>query len=191
MAKVKKNMIVSGLSGSLGMDHYARITRDGRTIISLKPDFSNRQFSEVQLKHQCRVKQAAAYAKVASKTNPIYAQKAKDTSKNAYNLAFKDWFNPPIIHSVDVSRDGKIRVGARDDMLVTRVTVTILDDTGQLLEQGEAELELGVWWDYQPQSCGQLRVEAWDMAGNAVQREFDNPWRRTSKVCERKVNRAE
>ena len=46
MAKVKKNMIVSGLSGSLGRDHYARITRDGRTIISAKPDFSNRQFSE-------------------------------------------------------------------------------------------------------------------------------------------------
>jgi hypothetical protein len=49
MAKVKKNMMLSGLSGSLGPDHYAHVTKDGRTIISLKPDFSNRQFSEPQI----------------------------------------------------------------------------------------------------------------------------------------------
>lgn len=168
MAKVKRNEVVSGLSGTIDERHYARVTRDGRTIISLKPDFSNRQFSEVQLKHQSRVKQAAAYAKAASKTNPIYAQKAKYTSKNAYNLAFKDWFNAPVINSVNVSRDGKIRVGVHDDMMVTRVTVTILDKAGQLLEQGEAELVLGVWWDYQSQNRGQVRVEAWDMAGNVT-----------------------
>jgi hypothetical protein len=179
MAKVRKNMIVSGLSGTLDDNHYARVTRDGRTIISLKPDFSNRQFSEVQLEHQSRVKQAAAYAKVASKTNPIYALKAKDTSRNAYNLAFKDWFNAPVIHSVDVNRDGKIRVGARDDMLVTRVMITILDEAGQLLEQGEAELTMAVWWDYQSQNRGRVRVEAWDMAGNVAQRELDNPWKFT------------
>lgn len=182
MAMVKKNMIVSGLSGTIDERHYARVTRDGRTIISLKPDFSNRQFSEVQLEHQSRVKQAAAYAKVASKTDPIYAQKAKDTSKNAYNLAFKDWFNAPVIHSLHLDFDGKLQVGAHDDMMVTRVTVTILDETGQLLEQGDAELVLGVWWDYQSHNRGQVRVEAWDMAGNVVQREFDNPWRQTLKV---------
>ncbi len=71
-------MMVSGLSGSLGQDHYARVTRDGRTIISAKPDFRNRQFSEGQLNHQSRMKQAAAYAK-ASKENPIYVKKAEGT----------------------------------------------------------------------------------------------------------------
>src|SRR5512133_3197027 len=93
MAKVKKNIVMSGLSGSLGPDHYARVTRDGRTIISKKPDFGNRQFSEAQLNHQSRVKQAVAYAKVASKDNPIYAKKAEGTAKNAYNVAFGDWLN--------------------------------------------------------------------------------------------------
>ena len=51
------------------------------------------------------MKRAAEYAKAASRTNPVYAQKAQGTSKNAYNLAFKDWFNAPAIHSVDVHRD--------------------------------------------------------------------------------------
>jgi hypothetical protein len=83
MAKVKKNIVMSGLSGSLGPDHYARVTKDGRTIISLKPDFGNRQFSQAQLDNQSRTKQAAAYAKVAFRENPIYAEKAAGTSKNA------------------------------------------------------------------------------------------------------------
>src|SRR5215216_2956713 len=101
MAKVKKNIIMSGLSGSLGKDHYVRRTRDGRTIISEKPDFSNRQFSEGQLDVQSNMKQAAAYAKVAAKENPMYAKKAAGTSKNAYNLALKDWHKPPIIERIE------------------------------------------------------------------------------------------
>jgi hypothetical protein len=38
---------------------------DGRTIISQKPDFDNRQFSEAQLNTRSRTRQAAAYAKTA------------------------------------------------------------------------------------------------------------------------------
>lgn len=171
MAKVKKNMIISGVSGSLGPDHYARITKDGRTIISQKPDFGNRQFSEAQLNAQNRTKQAAAYAKVASRENPIYAQKAAGTSKNAYNLAFRDWRKPPIIHRIEW-QDGKVRVSAYDDMIVTRVTVTILDEEGQCLDQGEAQLWMGVWWDYRPAKKGRIRIEAWDLAGNVTRQEF-------------------
>jgi len=179
MAKVKRNMIISGLSGSLGPDHYARVTRDGRTIISRKPDFDNRQFSEAQLVSQSRTKQAAAYAKVACRENPIYAQKAAGTSKNAYNLAFQDWRRPPVIRSMDLCHDGQVRVSADDDVMVTRVTVTVLDEAGQSMEQGEAGLTLGAWWDYQAANHGRIRVEAWDMAGNLTRREFEDPWKFT------------
>jgi hypothetical protein len=171
MAKVKKNMMMSGLSGSLGSDHYARITKDGRTIISHKPDFDNRQFSGAQLNVQSRTTQAAAYAKVASKENPIYAQKAAGTSKNAYNIAFRDWHKAPVIDQIQW-HDGQIRVGAHDDTMVTRVTVSILDEAGQPLEQGEAELWMGVWWDYKAENKGQIRVEARDLAGNVTRQEF-------------------
>jgi hypothetical protein len=171
MAKVKRNMMMAGLSGSVGKDHYARLMRDGRTIISTKPDFSNRQFSEEQLNQQSRVKQAAAYAKVAAKTNPIYAKKAKGTSKNAYNLAFRDWLRAPVIDQIQW-HGGQVRVTASDDVIVTGVTVSILNDEGQRLEQGEAELVLGVWWGYQAANKGRIRVEARDLAGNVTQQEF-------------------
>ena len=171
MAKVKRNIMMSGLSGSLGKDLYARTTKDGRTIISVKPNFSNRQFSEAQLNQQNRTKQAADYAKVAAKENPIYAQKAAGTSKNAYNIAFRDWHKPPVIHRIEW-HDGKVRVDAHDDVLVTGVTVTILDEAGQCLEQGEAELWMGVWWDYTAANRGQIRVEARDLAGNVTRQEF-------------------
>jgi hypothetical protein len=174
MAKVKKNIFMSGLSGSLGPDHYARITRDGRTIISAKPDFSNRQFSEGQLNIQSGMKQAAAYAKVASKENPIYAKKAAGTAKNAYNVALGDWFNPPVIRRLQW-HDGMVRVSATDDVMVTGVTITILDEEGLRLEQGEAELVLGVWWDYPATNRGQIQVEARDLAGNVTRQKFDDP----------------
>ena len=115
MAKVKRNMIISGVSGSLGEDYYARITKDGRTIISHKPDFGNRQFSQAQLENQSRIQQAAAYAKVAAKENPIYAQKAEGTAMNAYNVAVRDWHRPPVIDSMSVDHAGK-SVWARTTM---------------------------------------------------------------------------
>jgi hypothetical protein len=174
MAKARRNPIVQGLSGSLGRDLYARTRKDGKTIISAKPDFSNRQFSQAQLDNQSRTKQAAAYAKVASRENPIYAQKAAGTSKNAYNIAFRDWRRPPVIRRIEW-HFGKVRVSAHDDVLVTGVTVTILDEAGQCLEQGEAELWMGVCWEYQAGNRGTVRVEARDLAGNVTRQEFRPP----------------
>jgi hypothetical protein len=173
MTKATLNALFSGLSGSLDKDHYVRQTKDGRTIISKKPDFSNRQFSEGQLDVQSGMKAAAAYAKVASKDNPIYAKVAEGTAKNAYNVAIGDWFNAPVIRSMDLCLDGLIRVSATDDVQVTKVIITILDQEGKSLEQGEAELTLGAWWDYKAVNRGRIQVEAWDMAGNVTRREFE------------------
>ena len=196
MAKVTRNIAMSGLSGSLGKDFYVRQTRDGRTIISAKPDFRNRQFSEGQLDHQSRMKAAAAYAKAASIENPIYAKKAAGTSKNAYNLALRDWFKAPAIHRIEW-RNGQVRVGARDDFMVARVTVTILDEEGQHLEQGQAELVLGVWWDYNAAHTGRVLVEAWDLAGNVTRQEFCPPsqlsavWEKSASAMKPEVNLSE
>ena len=183
MARATMNPVISGLSGSVGKDHYARRTRNGKTIISLKPDFSNRQFSEAQLHWQSRMKAAAAYAKVAAKSNPIYAKLAEGKAKNAYNIALGDWLNPPVIQYIDWE-EGRVRARASDDVMVTNVTVAILDEAGQCLEQGNAELHLGVWWDYQAVNSGTIRVEAWDLAGNSTQQEFhptrfNSVWERT------------
>jgi hypothetical protein len=110
--KVRRSAIFTKMSGTIDQDHYVRTTRDGRTIISLKPDFSNRQFSEAQLGNQSRIQQAAAYAKVACKENPIYGMKAKGIAQNAYNVAISDWFKPPVIHRIE-RLAGCIRVQAQ------------------------------------------------------------------------------
>lgn len=87
-----------------------------------------------------------------------------------------DWRTPPVIRSVILSSDGKVRVSAHADVLVTRVTVTILGEAGQSLEQGEAGLTLGVWWDDGAANHGRIQIEAWDLAGNVTRGEFDDPW---------------
>ena len=90
----------------------------------------------------------------------------------------------PVVSYIDW-RDGHIRAQARDDVMVTKVTVTVLNETGQLLEQGNAELHHGVWWEYQAFHDGMIRVEAWDLAGNVTRQEFystrfNTMWKRST-----------
>jgi hypothetical protein len=131
--------VISGLSGTLGKKHYAR---------------------------------------VASRESPIYAKlaqkKSKKKVKNAYNIALGDWFNAPEIDCIEW-KDGHICMSASDDVMVTKVTVTILGEQGQRLEQAEAQLILGVWWEYQAVNNGLIRVEAWDFAINVTRQGFVHP----------------
>jgi hypothetical protein len=124
------------------------------------------------------MKAASAYARVASRENPIYEElarkKSKKKVKNAYNVAVGDWFNAPEIDRIEW-HNGNIRVLASDDVMVTKVTVTILGEAGQRLEQAEARLNLGVWWEYQAANSGLVRVEAWDFASNVTRQEFLPP----------------
>src|SRR5687767_14814752 len=104
MAKVKHNKFTMGLSGKFG-NLVFRQMKDGRTILATRPDYTNHKWTTDQRAHHSRFQEAAAYARVASKTNPRYAELAAGTSKNAYNLALSDWFNPPVIHEVS-QQDG-------------------------------------------------------------------------------------
>ncbi len=165
MAKVKSNVLVEGISGLLGRSIVFRQMRDGSIVISGRPDFSHRKFSRDQLTHQSRF-QAASYARFAARKNPIYAELAKGTTKTAYNIALSDWFNPPVINNI-TRQDGYIRVDATDNVQVTKVIVTILDEEGKPLEQGEAMLSKGLW-EYIPVTEGSVKVEAWDLAGNVA-----------------------
>lgn len=166
MAKVENNVLVRGWSGKVG-DAVFRQMKDGSTWVSVTPDFSRRKFSKGQKSHQSRFKEAASYARAAAKAQPLYAELAKGTTKNAYNIALSDWFNPPVIHRMEC-RDGKVWIDASDNVLVTRVRVTVLDEEGKTLEQGEA-VQQGSntgWWEYVTQAEGKLLAEAWDLAGN-------------------------
>ena len=169
MAKVRSNVVARGLSGKFADQVVFRHMKDGRTIVATIPDFSSRVLSPDQKEHHERFKQAAAYAKPASKSEPLYAKLAAGTAKNAYNIAFGDWFNPPVIEHMYIV-DGVVRVVAHDDVRVVGVRVTILDGEGKVLEKGEATLLDGDQWEYTPTAMGKVLVEARDMAGNVTRR---------------------
>ena len=168
MAKIIKNAIGLSLSGKVG-DLVFRQMPDGSTRVSRMPDFSQRVFSQGQKDHQKRFKQAATYAGEAAKTLPIYTELARGSTKNAYNWALSDWFNPPVIKDIQ-RKGGTIRVHASDAVMVTEVYVKILDKDGNVLDEGQAiqtdsenEPER---WEYQSDTQGRMEAIARDLAGN-------------------------
>jgi len=171
MPKAKLNSILTSLSGTLGKSLVIRQMRDGSFIVSAKPDFSNRKFSKGQLIHQSRFQEAAAYARNAAKTQPIYTQLAAGTTKTAYNIALSDWFNPPVIHTIKQYKSGMIRIEATDNVLVTKVIVTVLDAKERVLEKGEA-MPIKGFWEYIPAAHGKVIAEAHDLAGNTASKEM-------------------
>ena len=181
MAKANKNAIVLGLSGSIG-DLVFRQMPDGSTRVSRKPDFSRRVFSQGQKDHQSRFQQAAAYARQAAKTQPIYAELARGTAKSAYNVALSDWFNPPEILEIDLSgwiksEGGIIRVRAQDNVKVDGVKVTISDESGTFLEEGKAQEVGALWWEYITTQAAantmRVTVAARDLPGHVTVQNLD------------------
>jgi hypothetical protein len=171
MALVVDNIITEGLSGRLGDQVVFRRLRNGRTYLCKKPNFSNRKLSDAQKEHHGRVKSAAAYARNASRTNPLYARLAEGTMKNAYNVAFGDWFHPPVIQRLGWYGTA-VRIWATDDVQVAGVLVLVLDGNGGILEQGTAAQGRGDWWEYAPTAMGKIVVEARDLPGNKVKSEL-------------------
>lgn len=177
MAKVKNNIFVRGLSGSLGDQFVVRATKGGETVVAAKPAFSNeRVFNAQQLAHQDAFRMAIAYAR-AARTQDVYVNKAEGTNKSAYNLAVADWFNQPEVLALNVSgwsgQVGEtIRVQAQDDTYVANVRVVIRDANGAILEEGDAVRSDGLWWNYTAKSAvnvallPQITAQAYDLAGN-------------------------
>jgi len=135
MAKIKRNPLIQGIRGSVG-DLVFRQMPDDSTYVSKKHDFSKRKFSRGQKEHQSRFQQGVLYAREAAKKQPIYAELARGTIMSPYNWALSDWFNPPVVHKIERTEAG-ILIWASDNVMVTRVRVTILDGEGNALEKGE------------------------------------------------------
>ena len=167
MAKVITSELIKALSGAIGGLVF-RPMPDGTTWVSTAPHYGRRKFSKGQKDHQQRFREASSYARGAARAQPVYAELAKGTMKTAYNIALSDWFNPPVIHEVQ-RRDNKILVESSDNVMVTKVQVTILDKEGKVLEKGEAIRKEGDWWKYVLHTVGKTIIaEAWDLAGHVT-----------------------
>ena len=180
MAKTKNNIFVRHLSGSVGDQFVIRKGRGGETIVSNMPTFSeDRKFSQNQLDQQEAFRHANLYAQTVKK-DELYIKKAAGTSMTPFNAAVADYFREPQILEIDASewqgQPGKvIWVQAVDDTLVTKVHVTISDENGALLEEGDAQRAAGLWWTYTATTTVPMEptphvlVTAYDMPGNSAE----------------------
>jgi hypothetical protein len=183
MAQVFDNIVLSGLTGSLGDKLVLRRGRRGQTIVSKKPVFApDREFSAAQKEHQQAFREAAGYAK-AAKNEPVYLKKAEKTGQAPYNVAVADWFNKPQIVELDVTAwNGQagqpIRIRATDDVQVMQVFVVISDGNGTVLEQGAAFPLDAFWWSYVTTAHAngnrRLLVTAQDRPGHKAQTTWQN-----------------
>jgi hypothetical protein len=93
-------------------------------------------------------------------------------------VATADFMHPPEILQVDVSgytgkRGETIRAKVQDDVKVKAVKVVIATDEDQLIEQGVATADDGLWWKYvttaeanAPGSNVNVVIHAWDLPGH-------------------------
>ncbi|OIN96810.1 MAG: hypothetical protein COS37_00675 [Anaerolineae bacterium CG03_land_8_20_14_0_80_58_20] len=146
MAKVAKNIVLYGASGSLG-DQLVIRQRKGQTVLSAMPRVdANRQATPAQAANRARFQEAIFYGK-AQLADPQaqagYQAKAAGTPRSAFNVAVADFFNAPNVDEVDLTGyhgavGEPIRVRATDDFQVTQVQVSIVNADGSLLEEGNA-----------------------------------------------------
>jgi len=173
MAKITTNELIKELRGAIGGMVFRQMP-NGSIVVSRAPHYGKRRkYSKGQKDHQSRFKEAVMYARYGAKVHPIYAELAKGTVKSAYNIALSDWFNPPVIHEAQ-QRDERILVEASDNVMVTKVVITILDEEGKIVEKGEGVRQEGDWWEYVPSTVGKtVTAEAWDLAGNKTLKVFE------------------
>ena len=145
MTKVLFHGSIKGFRGRIG-DLIFRQMQDGTTVVTQAPPRkTRREKKRAKLKrslrqraHNDHFQEAVHYARYAHKQNPLYAERAAmQPMINSYNLALGDALKPPVIHCIE-KKAGCIRVKATDNFLVSRVRVSVLDNDGRVLEQGEA-----------------------------------------------------
>lgn len=146
MANVSQNLLVKGARGNVGKDFVFR-TRGGKTHIMRMPRQSNKPATNEQEKSRDLFTYAVQYAKgiVASpEYKKLYQEKA-DPGNSAYNVAFKDYTQAPVVESIDAKnyngKGSRIIVEATDDFRVVRVKIKIIGAAGQLIEEGKCALE--------------------------------------------------
>jgi hypothetical protein len=191
MAKIKKNSILQGIRGSLG-DVIIRHMRDGSIRANVKPVGKRYKFNQEQKGYQDRMRLAVAYAKEA-RTDLFYEGLALETNRDAYHVALSDGLKSPVIHAIE-RRDGRVRVTASDNLMVTRVRVSILDGDGNALEEGDAALPDPVReperWEYAARAEGTVEVTVWDLAYNRTMDTLSLRARATSEALARRPGRA-
>ena len=147
MSKIKNNPLLKGASGMLGNVIVYREVR-GNVIMANRPKRSG-VLTEHQEAAKSKFLRAVQYAKkqlADPVTRAEYEAGITERKFSAFTVALTDFLTPPKVSMIDVSRyNGGIgdvlAITAFDDFKVTSVQVTVTAGTGDVLEQGEAQLQ--------------------------------------------------
>jgi hypothetical protein len=155
----------------------------GKILVSTVP-VSTKQPSVKQQTQRARFAQACAYAKTQMQDEGRRADYEAvaflRNMPNAYNVAIADYFNAPTVHDIKLLNN-KLVIEAEDDFAVHRVLVELFDMHEQLLQQGEAIMQINRrTWVYtiegvQPKGVMLCCVTASDLPGNRTRldKEFE------------------
>jgi hypothetical protein len=155
MAESKNNMVIQGFTGKLG-DQLVFRQVAGKTIASKAPGARQGEPTEKQVAVRDRFQRAVLYGRSVL-ADPAAKQAYSDAAPNgqsAYNVAIADFFQAPDIMEIDVSsytgQVGEIiKVKVTDDFKVKAVRLSIQNDDGSLLEEGNAvQLGNSADWTY-------------------------------------------
>lgn len=186
MAESINNPLTKGASGTVGdlLTFFKRPS--GKTVMGIKRGKSRVKPTDKQIAIQERFKLATKYAKNAI-LDPIlqpFYEKFAGPDQSAYNMAFADAFTPPEIKDVStvnyLGRVGDtITIRAIDAFKVVAVKVTIRTAVGDLIEEGNAVLQVnGLDWLYTATVANEelpgskIKVTATDTPANATIKEI-------------------
>ncbi|MDP4265754.1 MAG: hypothetical protein Q8941_24765 [Bacteroidota bacterium] len=180
MAKVKDNILLKGLSGTIGGQLTFRQI-GGKTCVSKYQKAPGVPATEKKKAVQTKFGVATAYARGAVKDPKLKAmyQAFVTGGQRAFNIAMTDALRPPVVESIHAeSYAGRVGdpiiIRATDDFKVASVVVSIYNQAGDLVEQGNAlARENGDEdWVYiasreNPEPAGaKISVVAMDLPGN-------------------------
>lgn len=181
MARIESNLVLHGVSGTIGGQLVIRRRRGGYVLAAAPGRLTDRVPTQKQKDQQERFRKAALYGK-ATQSLPAYQALAQARGVAAYTVALTDYLNPPEIEGVDLTgysgAPGEvILVTAVDDVKVQSVFVQLSDKGGTVFEQGKATPapEDPRRWIYTattkaPGPPVQILVEATDLAGRVASR---------------------
>lgn len=143
MAKVIRNLLTSGVSGTIGNLNF--YNRKGIPIIRQSKTKDKLKFTPDQIALQIKFERASGFAQkaVADPMLKFYYQSLATGAQNARNMALKDAMSAPGINDVNFEtyngRPGeKIIIQAMYFFRVYQVYVKVFNENGILIEEGLA-----------------------------------------------------
>lgn len=147
MANVSENLLVKEARGNVAKQFIYR-RHGNNTHITKMPKFNkDRQPTQGQENVRNLFSLASLYAQGAISSTELKTQYKKKAvpGETAFNVAFKDYLKAPVVEKISTESytgaiGSTIKVTARDNFRVAKVTVGIYTIDNELVEKGDAVL---------------------------------------------------